>query len=138
MARNFCILILLIVNIFGSEEFILWAKISTQNHQINYEDFAISKAMVLTGVKDEFLCEIDEEKNKKDTALEYLNLHKDKLFECFVSQKFRIQEYYKHYYTPRGISLRTITDLTLLPIRFTIEFKPNSAIIGIFDNKKEQ
>ncbi|WP_169973311.1 MULTISPECIES: hypothetical protein [unclassified Campylobacter] len=136
MARNFCLLILIITNFFGSEEFILWAKISTKNHIVNYENFAISKAMVLTGLEDEFLCEIDEEKDKKDSALEYLNLHKEKLFECFLSQKFKVQDFYTHSQNPQGINLHTKTDTTLLPIRFTIKFKPNSAIIGVFKIKE--
>lgn len=93
--------------------------------------------MVITKLESDFLCEIDEAKTPSQTALEYLNLHKDKLFDCFISQKFRVQDYYKHYYTPRGINLHTNTVLTLLPIRFTIKFKPNSAIIGIFNDKKE-
>lgn len=136
MARNFCILILLISTLFGSEEFILWAKISTKNHIINYENLAISKAMVLTNLQDEFLCEINEKKNEQNDALTYLNLHKDKLFECFVSYKFKVQDFYTHSQNSKGVNLHTKTDVTLLPIRFTIKFKPNSAIIGVFKIKE--
>ncbi|QCD53166.1 hypothetical protein [Campylobacter sp. RM16192] len=137
MARNFCILILFVINLFSSEEFILWAKFSTQNHKISYENFYISKAIVLTGLEDEFLCEIEEIKDKSQDALGYLNLHREKLFECFISHKFKVQDHQKIYQTPKGINIHTTTDLTLLPIRFTIKFKPNSAIIGVFNDKKE-
>lgn len=136
MARNFCVLILLISTLFGSEEFIIWAKISTQNNIINYENLAVSKAMVLSGLDDEFLCEIDEKKSEQDDAIGYLNLHKDKLFECFVSYKFKVEDYFKQYLNFKGVNLHTSTTLTLLPIRFTIKFKPNSAIIGVFKIKE--
>ena len=58
MARNFCLLIAAAALLYGSEEFILWAKISTKNNSVIYDKLALSKAMVLSELEYEYLCEI--------------------------------------------------------------------------------
>ena len=102
MARNFCLLIAAAALLYGSEEFILWAKISTKNHTVAYDDIAL------------------------------LNLHKNELFECFLPYKFKVEDRF----VQRNKTMNSATDLTLFPVRFTVKFKPSSAIISIFKNKE--
>ena len=84
MARNFCLLIAAAALLYGSEEFILWAKISTKNNSVIYDKLALSKAMVLSELEYEYLCEIDASKQFAQSSLDFLNLHKNELFECFL------------------------------------------------------
>lgn len=132
MARNFCLLIAAAAFLYGSEEFILWAKISTKNHAVVYDDIALSKAMVLSELEYEYLCEIDAPKQLAQSSLEFLNLHKNELFECFLPYKFKVEDRF----VQRNKNMNSTTDLTLFPVRFTVKFKPSSAIISVFKNKE--
>ena len=136
--------------LYGSEEFILWAKFSAKDSSVIYDKIALSKAMTLSDPDYEYLCEIplqtppqearqenlyfwpnnkraneqtisqDEIKRTYEkNALEFLNLHKNE--DRFVQ---------------RNKNINSATDLTLFPVRFTVKFKPNSAIISVFKNKK--
>ena len=40
----------------------------------------------------ELLCIIPDAKPSNSTSLEYLNLHKDELFECFIKEQVKILE----------------------------------------------
>lgn len=132
MARNFCLLIAAAALLYGSEEFILWAKISTKNNSVIYDKLALSKAMVLSELEYEYLCEIDASKQPAQSSLEFLNLHKNELFECFLAYKFKVEDRFAQY----NKNMSSATDLTLFPVRFTVKFKPSSAIISVFKNKE--
>ena len=132
MARNFCLLIAATALLCGSEEFIIWAKISTKNHAVVYDDIALSKAMVLSELEYEYLCEIDASKQPAQSSLDFLNLHKNELFECFLHYKFKVEDRF----VQRNKNMNSTTDLTLFPVRFTVKFKPSSAIISVFKNKE--
>ena len=132
MARNFCLLIAAAALLYGSEEFILWAKISTKNNSVIYDKLALSKAMVLSELEYEYLCEIDAPKRPVQSSLEFLNLHKNELFECFLPYKFKVEDRFVQY----NKNMSSATDLTLFPVRFTVKFKPSSAIISVFKNKE--
>lgn len=132
MARNFCLLIAAAALLYGSEEFILWAKISTKNNSVIYDKLALSKAMVLSELEYEYLCEIDASKQLAQSSLEFLNLHKNELFECFLHYKFKVEDRFVQY----NKNMSSATDLTLFPVRFTVKFKPSSAIISVFKNKE--
>ena len=132
MARNFCLLIAAAALLYGSEEFILWAKISTKNNSVIYDKLALSKAMVLSELEYEYLCEIDAPKQLAQSSLEFLNLHKNELFECFLHYKFKVEDRFVQY----NKNMSSATDLTLFPVRFTVKFKPSSAIISVFKNKE--
>lgn len=132
MARNFCLLIAAAALLYGSEEFILWAKISTKNHAVVYDDIALSKAMVLSELEYEYLCEINAPKQPAQSSLEFLNLHKNELFECFLPYKFKVEDRFVQH----NKTMNSTTDLTLFPVRFTVKFKPSSAIISVFKNKE--
>ena len=132
MARNFCLLIAAAALLYGSEEFILWAKISTKNNSVIYDKLAFSKAMVLSELEYEYLCEIDASKQSAQSSLDFLNLHKNELFECFLHYKFKVEDRFVQY----NKNMSSATDLTLFPVRFTVKFKPSSAIISVFKNKE--
>ncbi|WP_314701713.1 hypothetical protein [Campylobacter rectus] len=132
MARNFCLLIAAAALLYGSEEFILWAKISTKNNSVIYDKLALSKAMVLSELEYEYLCEIDASKQSAQSSLDFLNLHKNELFECFLHYKFKVEDRFVQY----NKNMSSATDLTLFPVRFTVKFKPSSAIISVFKNKE--
>ena len=132
MARNFCLLIAAAALLYSSEEFILWAKISTKNHTVVYDDIAISKAMVLSELEYEYLCEIDAPKQPAQSSLDFLNLHKNELLECFLPYNFKVEDRF----VQRNKNMNSATDLTLFPVRFTVKFKPSSAIISVFKNKE--
>ena len=132
MARNFCLLIAAAALLYGSEEFILWAKISTKNNSVIYDKLALSKAMVLSELEYEYLCEIDAPKQPAQSSLGFLNLHKNELFECFLHYKFKVEDRFVQY----NKNMSSATDLTLFPVRFTVKFKPSSAIISVFKNKE--
>lgn len=132
MARNFCLLIAAAALLYGSEEFILWAKISTKNNSVIYDKLALSKAMVLSELEYEYLCEIDASKQSAQSSLDFLNLHKNELFECFLPYKFKVEDRFVQY----NKNMSSATDLTLFPVRFTVKFKPSSAIISVFKNKE--
>ena len=123
MARNFCLLIAAAALLYGSEEFILWAKISTKNHTVVYDDIALSKAMVLSELEYEYLCEIDASKQPVQSSLD---------FECFLPYKFKVEDRF----VQRNKTMNSATELTLFPVRFTVKFKPSSAIISVFKNKE--
>ena len=132
MARNFCLLIAAAALLYGSEEFILWAKISTKNNSVIYDKLALSKAMVLSELEYGYLCEIDASKQPAQSSLDFLNLHKNELFECFLPYKFKVEDRFVQY----NKNMSSATDLTLFPVRFTVKFKPSSAIISVFKNKE--
>lgn len=118
--------------LYGSEEFILWAKFSAKDNSVIYDKIALSKAMTLSDPDYEYLCEIDTPKQPAQSSLEFLNLHKNELFECFLPYKFKVEDRF----IQRNKNINSATDLTLFPVRFTVKFKPNSAIISVFKNKK--
>ncbi|RAZ50646.1 hypothetical protein [Campylobacter hyointestinalis] len=127
MARAFCLLIALCVFVFGGEEFIFWAKYSSSNNLIKSQNIAISKAMVLSPAhRKTFLCEIDSFKFENESTLSFLKRNQEKLFECFDSSDILLNDTIKlnmnHIYSH--------TSVTLLPIRFIVDFKPLGAIIS--------
>ncbi|AQW86044.1 flagellar-associated protein FlgQ [Campylobacter pinnipediorum subsp. caledonicus] len=131
MARNFCLLILVSYILFGSEDFIFWADLNFKNNTTYSENFNISKPMVKRYGNLKFLCEINNSKDKDTKTIDYLNLNKDKLFECFSSNKTFIKSTSKKY----GLNFLNETKLTINPIYFTIDFKSNSAIIFIIESE---
>lgn len=135
MARSLLLLIILINSVFGSEEFIFWADIGTTNNIVSSQKIAFSKAMVLSRNKTmNFLCEIDAFKDKNMTTMEFLNFNKDKIFDCFALQKVKVSGEFNR----RNNIITQTSNLKIYPIRFTIKFKPKSAIIGVFKSEESR
>ncbi|WP_096013629.1 hypothetical protein [Campylobacter lanienae] len=126
MARAFCLLIFALNTLFGSDEFIFWAKLIVSNGVISSDNIAISSSMVRGYDSKELLCIIPDDKPSNSTSLEYLNSHKDELFECFIKEQVKILENSLTNLNSTDI----ITELTIIPIRFIVEFKSNGATIS--------
>ncbi|WP_185940081.1 hypothetical protein [Campylobacter hyointestinalis] len=113
--------------VFGGEEFIFWAKYSSSNNLIKSQNIAISKAMVLSPTyRRTFLCEIDSFKFENESTLSFLKRNQEKLFECFASSDILLNDTVK-------LNMNRIyshTSVTLLPIRFIVDFKPLGVIIS--------
>ena len=133
MARSLFILTILINLAFGSQEFIFWADVNTKNNIISSEQIAFSKAMVITkNPKVNFLCEMDAIKDENTSEIAFLNLNKDKIFDCFALQKVSAKGEFKR----RNDHITQTSNFKIFPIRFTIKFKPKSAIIGVFKSEE--
>ncbi|ARQ99661.1 flagellar-associated protein FlgQ [Campylobacter devanensis] len=126
MARTFCLLIFVLNNLFGGDEFIFWARLITVNGILSSDEITISRSMVKGYKSSQIICSIPISKPTNLTAYEYLNLHKNELFDCFVSEEVRILDNSTTY--PN--SALFTTELTITPIRFIVEFKPQGATIS--------
>lgn len=126
MARTFCLLIFALNSLFGGDEFIFWARLITVNGILSSDEITISRSMVKGYNNSQVICSIPISKPTNLTAYEYLNLHKNELFDCFVSEEVRILDNSTTY--PN--SALFTTELTITPIRFIVEFKPQGATIS--------
>lgn len=126
MARTFCLLIFALNSLFGGDEFIFWARLITVNGILSSDEITISRSMVKGYKNSQIICSIPISKPANLTAYEYLNLHKNELFDCFVSEEVRILDNSTTY--PN--SALFTTELTITPIRFIVEFKPQGATIS--------
>ena len=127
MARSLFLLTIFLNFAFCLEEFIFWAKVDTKNQIVAFEEISFSKAMTLTSnPKPKFLCQIDAFKDENITTLGFLNLHKDEIFDCFALKKVMI----KNELNVKNAQVTNASNLKILPVRFMVEFKPKSAIIG--------
>lgn len=111
--------------LFGSEEFIFWAKYSSVNSIIKSQNIAISKAMVLNKT-GKFLCDINSTKLKNEDTLSYLKRNEEALFICFSSGEVLLNENSKF----SKNNLKIITDITVVPLHFIVDFKPYGARIS--------
>ncbi|MBR2149453.1 MAG: hypothetical protein IJ965_08525 [Campylobacter sp.] len=126
MARTFCLLIFALNSLFGGDEFIFWARLITVNGILSSDEITVSRSMVKGYKNSQVICSIPISKPANLTAYEYLNLHKNELFDCFVSEEVRILDNSTTY--PN--SALFTTELTITPIRFIVEFKPQGATIS--------
>lgn len=126
MARTFCLLIFALNSLFGGDEFIFWARLITVNGILSSDEITISRSMVKGYKNSQIICSIPISKPANLTAYEYLNLHKNELFDCFISEEVRILDNSTTY--PN--SALFTTELTITPIRFIVEFKPQGATIS--------
>ena len=126
MARTFCLLIFALNSLFGGDEFIFWARLITVNGILSSDEITISRSMVKGYKNSQVICSIPISKPANLTAYEYLNLHKNELFDCFVSEEVRILDNSTTY--PN--SALFTTELIIIPIRFIVEFKPQGATIS--------
>ncbi len=126
MARDFCLLILLTCSLFGAENFWFSYRTEIRNKIIIFEERNISPQMQEVNPKDyKYLCKIDTPKKKYQTTEQYLNENFDKLLTCFYSMKTKISNF--TLIRTGWISERTL--LTVVPIKFTVDFKDDFANI---------
>lgn len=124
MARTFCLLVLCIP-LFG-EEFIFWAKYSTLNQTIKTYQIAISRAMVISDVKKNYVCDLDDTKQPQEDTLSYLKRNQNAIVECFSSSEVLLTDLSKFY----GNSAKVRTDVIVIPTKFSIDFKKNGAVVN--------
>ena len=123
MARTFCLLIPFLL--FGSDEFVFWAKFQTQNGLITSQKISISKSMLESEEVFPQLCELKIKKNQNQTILNLLNEHQNELLDCFIGSKSQIMSFDKF----KDNRALTKSELILMPRRFRVEIKPHSVII---------
>ncbi len=95
------------------------------------DDIYISKAMILTKSKTIKLCTIKKKKKKKEKIISYLRRNKNELIQCFQKKEKKINSFYEN---NNQDSYSYITVKTI-PIRFTVNFNHDFAIISIFNSK---
>lgn len=143
MERTFCLLIILSLKLFAQDEFIFWAEFSNKNLILSHQNENLSMAMTKSKAKlEEYACELHytkEEKEKlpktelgnidndmaKSLKFAFLQAHKNELVECFKSSQISV----KDYINTQNASASNQTFIKLLPLRFSIDFLDNKAII---------
>lgn len=129
MARNFCILVLLL-GIIKGEQFSFWAKFESIDHKLVYDEIYISPLMLKLKKRSKFLCKFKATKKNDIKTYDFLLKHKDDLFECFVKTNVKMQD---SYISERGLG-RSKTNISLLPIKFEVGFDTNFTIISTFED----
>lgn len=129
MARNFCILILLLSTIKG-EQFSFWAKFESMNHRLVYNEIYISPVMLRLKKQSKFLCKFKATKEKNTKTYDFLLKHKDELFECFINTNVKMQD---NYISEKGLG-QSRTYISFLPIKFEVIFDRNFTIISTFED----
>lgn len=126
MARNFCLLVFVLTCTFASEDFWFSYKVTTQNHIMTSEERNISPVMLYDrGLQKVFLCKIQNTKLAYQTKQEFLNASFDMLLDCFYVSNSRVA-FYSDVET-KGILEEN--ELTILPTKFTVDFKDEFANI---------
>lgn len=129
MARSLCILAFLLTKILA-EEFIFSANLAFKNSIITYQSINIKKPEInLKGIKFSYLCDITLDKEYKTD--EFLNLYKSELLDCFMLHRVMV----KNIFIKDKQNVTKEINVQVLPTRFTIKFKPNSAIIEVISKR---
>lgn len=143
MERIICLLIFSSFKLFAQDEFIFWAELSSKNFILFHQSQNLSPAMTKSqNTWSEFACEIvytQEDSNflprtelgfvdndmPRNQKLVFLNSHKDELSECFIGAKVSIKDIVRS----ELAKAQSETYVKILPLRFSIEFGENSALI---------
>ncbi|MBE0492564.1 MAG: hypothetical protein IBX44_10010 [Sulfurospirillum sp.] len=127
MARNLCLLVCAATATLASESFWFSYQITTTNQIMTSEERNISPAMMQqNSLKQYYLCKIPNTKKPLQTSLDFLNNTYETLLECFYPEKSRIA-FYSQIQTQ---GMLEENELTILPQRFTVDFKDEFAIIN--------
>ncbi|MBS4235106.1 hypothetical protein [Campylobacter vulpis] len=147
MERVVCLLIFLSLKCFALEEFIFWAELSSKDFVLFHQSQNISLAMTKSKNRSsEYACEIPY--NEKDlktlprnvlglievpkmTQLAFLNAHKNELSECFIGAKISVKDIVK----ADLLKAKSETYVKILPLRFSVDFGENSALIYYLKKK---
>ncbi|EFU2059581.1 hypothetical protein HUL71_000413 [Campylobacter upsaliensis] len=147
MERIVCLLIFLSLKCFALEEFIFWAEFSSKNFVLFHQSQNISLAMTKSKNRvSEYACEIPYTQKdlsnfvrnelgliepSKMEQLAFLNSHKDELGECFISAKISVKDIVK----TDLLKAKSETYVKILPLRFSVDFGENSALIYYLKKK---
>lgn len=128
MARNFLLLISLAQLLFGNDYFWFSYKIVTANSIAIYEEKNIASATIPFVGTSVHLCTIALQ-NKKNLPLKhFLNTYYDDLLPCFYSRASHIISWNDK----RTKKSADRVEMVIAPVRFTVEFKDEFAIIKTF------
>ncbi len=132
MAKNFFLLILLVFALKADTEFIFSYRLCVENAQAVDEELYVSRAMTQTNLPKKVVCKIKKKLKKNETILEFLKNNKLSLLKCFQKRTRYVNSYsinsLNHEYSQ--ITVKT------LPIRFTVKFNNDFAIISTFIDKR--
>lgn len=149
MERIICLLIFVSLKLFAQDEFIFWAELSSENYILFHESQNLSVAMTKSeDFVEEYVCELIYTKKdlqilprnalglvdadmSKITKLNFLNAHKDTLSECFVGANITV----KDIVNTDLLRAKTQTFIKIHPLRFSVEFGENSALIYYLKKK---
>lgn len=77
----------------------------------------------------EFVCNINSDFKAHESHLQFLQRHKNELFECFVGAEISL----KNTTNLSTMYIHSNTQLTIHPIRFNAKFNENFVIISKFN-----
>jgi len=125
--RNFCLLIILACSLFASESYWFSYKIVTQDSMMVFEEKNISPQMQIIDKNDyEHLCRVDDRRKMYESEEHFLNRNFDKLLTCFYPFSSTVVN--ETLVETKGVIERT--QLTIIPIKFTVDFKDDFANIN--------
>ncbi|TQR31857.1 hypothetical protein DMB92_05580 [Campylobacter sp. MIT 99-7217] len=143
MERIICLLILLACKLFAQDEFIFWAELSSKNYILFHQNENLSMAMTQSdGLSRSYACEIAytqedlsylqrddfkmiDDDMPKALKFRFLNAHKEELVQCFIGAKINVKDKLNSTF----LKAQSETYIQMLPLRFSVEFKENLAII---------
>ncbi|MCR4942092.1 MAG: hypothetical protein K5978_04800 [Campylobacter sp.] len=129
MGRSLFILGFLAVFAFCSSEFIISAELNVKNGVLQTQKVFITPSKIkFNSANFYYFCEIPNP-NSILSDLEFTKVYKDKILDCFIGKNTRT----KQSITKNGNIVTKRTQLRILPTRFIIDFKPNSAIISVLN-----
>lgn len=131
MERSLLLLVLIYTNLIGAD-FIFSAHISTINHVVTYQKISISPSMSsMISKKEEgsYICTLKRKKDKFQQDYEYILNIKDKLFDCFLTQKVKVYE--NSLFSTTKID--ATTQIFITPIYFRAIFTKDNCKIYLID-----
>ncbi|HHY1550155.1 TPA: flagellar assembly protein FlgQ [Campylobacter jejuni] len=149
MERIVCLLIFLSFKLFAQDEFIFWAELSNKNFILFHQNQNLSLAMTQSeNVEEQWVCEISysdqdlkvlprtslgliDDNMLKTIKFNFLNSHKDELSDCFIGAKISV----KDIVNTDLLRAQSETYVKILPLRFTVEFGEQNAIIYYLKKK---
>lgn len=126
----FSLFILFLTTPVFSGEYILWYKIDTKNGIVISDDIMISRVMVPSSSTFVYACSLKNIQNKYNNSQNYneenfLIEHKYELLDCLKPDYLNVNSYSN---SLNGFTEYNI-EISSLPLRFMVDFKPPLAII---------
>ena len=126
MARNFCLLIIFTCSLFANENFWFSYKTAIDNKVIVYEERNISPLMQSVDMKEyKYLCQLNIKKKQHQSTEHFLNENFERVLECFYHMNTKVVNH--TLVETKGLIERTV--LTIIPTKFTVDFKDDFANI---------
>ncbi len=120
MERNLLLLVFFCCSLLqGKEQFVFSARTSSHNQTAFYDHINLSPLMHMREHTSRVLCHWEAKKPLHVSTLAFLQAHQERLWECFSKEGVLVYDRSEH-----TLNLgASHTDMLLLPVRFTVEFK---------------